>query len=259
MSDFIVEEKGLPRIVDQFSRRHGRSIRSGQAALAISHPSGKWSTSYFITPLNETNVKILGTWVVEGVPITLGETTSKGSTVLADGQVENWVRPSVAYYAPVELDSLGDGQHETGTVYLIPFIGAKPITPPPKRDHHAMAVQRAQQEVERLENNLLMETKRAAAVMKYCGATQDEADQIIEEADELLDEAQRELMLIMDVPTIAPKRSRYDVIREALSTYTGPLNKKGRPRRKPFRIHASMPDIYRRNIDACKKSLMGIM
>ena len=67
---------------------------------------------------------MLGTHAVDGIGITVGETTSKGSTVEADGTVTEWVRPSVAYYSPDKLQSLGDGDGVTdfvnSAVYIFP-------------------------------------------------------------------------------------------------------------------------------------------
>ena len=67
---------------------------------------------------------MLGTHAVGSIGITVGLTTSKGSTVLPDGTVKEWERPAVAYYSPDKLDSLGEGDGVTNVVdsafYIFP-------------------------------------------------------------------------------------------------------------------------------------------
>ena len=63
--------------------------------------------------------------------ITVGTTTSEGSTVLADGTEEDWERPAIAYYSPGdEIETLGEGDGvtnvEDSALYLFPkHSGAK--------------------------------------------------------------------------------------------------------------------------------------
>ena len=123
MSGFDIALGTLPGNISEF---HGPgSLRAGDPALVIRHPSAPWTTAYYITPLeNDPRVQVLGTHAVGSIGITVGLTTSKGSTVLADGTVKEWERPAVAYYSPDKLDSLGEGDGVTDFVdsafYIFP-------------------------------------------------------------------------------------------------------------------------------------------
>ena len=91
----------------------------------IRHPSGPWTSAPYTSALEgDLRVKVLGTHAVDGIGITVGTTTSKGSTVLADGKVIEWGRPAIAYYSPDEIETLGEGDGvtnvEDSALYLFP-------------------------------------------------------------------------------------------------------------------------------------------
>ena len=114
---FNVEVGVLPASAAEFSRR---PIKPGTPALVITHEQGPWTTAAYDEILDgQPNVKLLGTRDVEGTTIQTGLTTSKGSTVQADGTVVEWERPALAYY-PASLDSLlvGEEENGSGTLYL---------------------------------------------------------------------------------------------------------------------------------------------
>ena len=121
--NFQIEVGTIPGNISEF---HGPgSLRAGDPALVIRHPSAPWSTSFYNTPLeDDPRVTVLGTHAVGSIGITVGLTTSKGSTVEADGKVVEWERPSVAYYSPDKLESLGEGDGVTNfadsAVYIFP-------------------------------------------------------------------------------------------------------------------------------------------
>ena len=123
MTDFDITVGTIPGNISEF---HGPAhLRAGDPALVIRHPSAPWSTSFYATPLeDDSRVKVLGTHAVDGIGITVGLTTSKGSTVEADGKVVEWERPSVAYYSPDKMESLGEGDGVTdfanSAVYIFP-------------------------------------------------------------------------------------------------------------------------------------------
>ena len=112
MSDFDIQVGVLPGNISEF---HGPAhLRAGDPALVIRHPSAAWTTSPYNTPLeDDPRVQVLGTHAVGSIGITVGLTTSKGSTVLAQGTVEHWNRPAIAYYSPDKLESLGEGDGVT--------------------------------------------------------------------------------------------------------------------------------------------------
>ena len=123
MTGFDISVGTIPGNISEF---HGSAhLRAGDPALVIRHPSAPWSTSFYDSPLeDDPRVQVLGTHAVDGIGITVGLTTSKGSTVLADGTVEEWERPSVAYYSPDKMESLGEGDGVTdfvnSAVYIFP-------------------------------------------------------------------------------------------------------------------------------------------
>ena len=121
---FQIEVGVLPGNISEF---HGPAhLRAGDPALVIRHPSAPWSTMFFSFSIeNDPNVKVLGTHAVDGIGITVGLTTSKGSTVLADGTVEEWERPAVAYWSDGKLDYLGEGDGVTDFVNSAFYIFRK--------------------------------------------------------------------------------------------------------------------------------------
>ena len=123
MSGFDIEVGALPGNISEF---HGAaSRRAGDPALVIRHPDWPWTTAAYSTPLEEDpRVQVLGTHAVGGIGITVGLTTSKGSTVQANGSVVEWERPALAYYSPDRIESLGEGDGVTNFVdsafYIFP-------------------------------------------------------------------------------------------------------------------------------------------
>ena len=77
MNSFDITVGTLPGNISEF---HGPAhLRAGDPALVIRHPSAPWTTSPYNTPLeDDPNVQVLGTHAVDGIGITVGETTSKG-------------------------------------------------------------------------------------------------------------------------------------------------------------------------------------
>ena len=112
---FEIEVGELPGSVTEFKGAISR--RMGDPALVIRNDEGNMpETAAYSKPLDEFHgVSNVETFEVGDVEIQTGETEVKGSTVLPDGSVENWVRDAVAYY-PATIDSFGD----TDAVYLFP-------------------------------------------------------------------------------------------------------------------------------------------
>ena len=123
MSSFEIEVGTLPGNISEF---HGPAhLRAGDPALVIRHTSGPWSTSFYDKSLeSDPRVTAIEVYEVDGVAIAAGLTTSKGSTVQADGKVVEWERPSVAYCSDDKLESLGEGDGVTDFVnsafYIFP-------------------------------------------------------------------------------------------------------------------------------------------
>ena len=121
MEDFDVSVGTLPDSISEF--HSAGSHRMGDPALVIRHISGPWSTTMYTSIaslINDPNVRVLGTHAVGKLGITVGVTTSKGST---DGVP--WERPSLAYASDGGLDDLGveDGSPNTyarSVFYLFP-------------------------------------------------------------------------------------------------------------------------------------------
>ena len=120
---FEIEVGTIPGNISEF---HGPAhLRAGDPALVIRHPSAPWTSTLYTSPLEgDPRVQVLGTHAVGSIGITVGVTTSKGSTVLADGTVNEWERPAIAYYSPDKLESLGEGDGVTdfanSAVYIFP-------------------------------------------------------------------------------------------------------------------------------------------
>ena len=123
MTGFDITVGTIPGNISEF---HGPAhLRAGDPALVIRHPSAPWTSAPYGSPLeSDPRVQVLGTHAVGSIGITVGLTTSKGSTVLADGTVKEWERPAVAYYSPDNLESLGEGDGVTdfvnSAVYIFP-------------------------------------------------------------------------------------------------------------------------------------------
>ena len=115
---FIVEVTELPSHAGNFA-----DLRDyvGKPALAIHHPDGPWTYALYKTPLDETKLFPIGTYLVGGVMITLAETTVKGTTA-QHGTVEEWEKPAVAYSADGPLSEWG---YEGGTLYIFPVAPAQ--------------------------------------------------------------------------------------------------------------------------------------
>ena len=125
---FEIEVGTIPGNISEF---HGPAhLRAGDPALVIRHPSAPWSTApYNEPPSLDPRVTDIKGYTVDGAHITVGLTTSKGSTVLEDGTVDEWERPAIAYYSPDKLESLGEGDGVTdfvdSAVYIFPKHPAK--------------------------------------------------------------------------------------------------------------------------------------
>ena len=111
-SKFTAEVTELPGSVAKFD---DPKLYPGKRALKITHP-GAWTTAPYDTPLVETKLPIIGSYDIDGVQITLAETTVKGTTTETDGLITEWEKPAVAYSADGPVESLGDDA--TFTVYL---------------------------------------------------------------------------------------------------------------------------------------------
>ena len=111
--NFQVEITELPSHAGNFA-----DLRDyvGKDALAIRHPKGPWTYALYKTPLDETKLSPIGTYLVGGVMITLAETTVKGTTA-QHGTVDEWEKPAVAYSADGPLSEWG---YEGGTLYIFP-------------------------------------------------------------------------------------------------------------------------------------------
>ena len=86
------------------------------------------------------------------------------------------------------------------------------------------------------------EKTRAAALVEFCGAGQEEHDAIVAAAQLRLDDAQEDLNEVLEAVAL-PEEDRYSRIHDAVSTYTGPVNKRGKPRIAQLREHAGIPDL----------------
>ena len=123
MNDFDITVGTIPGNISEF---HGPAhLRAGDPALVIRHPSAPWTSAPYNEPLEgDPRVTVLGTHAVGSIGITVGVTTSKGSTVLADGTVNEWERPAIAYYSPDKLENLAEGDGvtnvENSVLYLFP-------------------------------------------------------------------------------------------------------------------------------------------
>ena len=118
---FTIEVGELPGNVTEFKGPISR--RMGDPALVIrDDATGKMpETAAYDEPLDGFHsVANVRTFEVGGVEIQTGETSVKGSTVLTDGSVKEWVRLAVAYY-PATIDSFGDSD----AVYLFPKKGGR--------------------------------------------------------------------------------------------------------------------------------------
>ena len=118
---FSVTEGTIPDAASEF---HGHiNRRVGQPALEIRYDGGPWSNMAYSDELlkGATNIR---TYTVDGLEVSIGETTVKGSTVQVDGRVTEWERPAIAYGPVPEVDSLGDGDGVTSpaddVLYLFP-------------------------------------------------------------------------------------------------------------------------------------------
>ena len=116
MSKFNISRSRLPQIVNWFS---DGKLRAGEACLAITYSGeGKWSTSFWTEDPVSKDRPLIGKHKIGGIEITFAESTSKGSTVEADGSVTEWVRPAICYYSPDAIDSVGDSKGN-GVVYML--------------------------------------------------------------------------------------------------------------------------------------------
>ena len=124
MSKFSIEVGTIPGNISEF---HGPAhLRAGDPALVIRHPDAPWTSTFYATPLeDDPRVEVLGTHAVGAIGITVGLTTSKGSTVLADGTVSEWERPAIAYYSPSKLESLGEGDGVTNFADSVLYLWPK--------------------------------------------------------------------------------------------------------------------------------------
>ena len=109
-------------------------------------------------------------------------------------------------------------------------------------DNRAMAIKRAQQAVQFATDFLAQETERAAICLQLGVCTEDEKEEIIDEAEEKLEDAHEDLAAIQAAASL-PVEDRAARIRDAIGSYTGPRNKKYRPKRNPLRLHAGIVDI----------------
>ena len=124
MSGFLIEIGELPRDVGDFTGH----LRAGLPAIKVRHPGDDaWSTAPFTSPesLAGANLPDLGTLTVDGIEVMFAETTSKGSTVRADGTVEEWKRPAIAYASMHEMDYFAEGDGATDPDNSTFYIFAK--------------------------------------------------------------------------------------------------------------------------------------
>ena len=116
------------------------------------------------------------------------------------------------------------------------------------QDNRAMAFRRAHQNLQFAEDQLDREQARVVGIrgagIPGLSDNEDALASIISEAEEDVEEAHAELMAIegMDTEAETPD-TRKSRILAAMESYTGPFNKRSRPRLKPFRTHVGIPDI----------------
>ena len=119
MSKFDISVGVLPDSVSDF---HGKA-RVGDPALIVKHPEGPWTTAPYtkrVVLADDRGVTEVYTYTIDGIRITVGVTTTKGST---DGKP--WERPALAYAAsgPIDFYAEGDGSPNTfptSAFYLFP-------------------------------------------------------------------------------------------------------------------------------------------
>ena len=123
-----------------------------------------------------------------------------------------------------------------------PDLSVQAVMPDLPDRNHEMAVRRATQAVEFAKAELERERIRAEACLKYEILSEEETEAIVDTAEEALEDAQEDLAAILSADVL-PAKDRENLIRAAIGTYTGPRNKKDRPRRKPFRVHAGIANV----------------
>ena len=96
-------------------------LRPGSPALVVCHHGGPWTFSKFTSIEKMSQFKETEDHEVNGVVVRFAETTVKGTTSHADGFLEVWTKPSIAYASDQQLANIWQGDGPSAVLYIIPI------------------------------------------------------------------------------------------------------------------------------------------